>query len=296
MAASSSSASSIVESPMVSGGSRPRGWCDGYTSSTPPQSASVEAGIAASAAATATTVAHAAAHRLSALPTTMPADTLPYRAASCRPGWGDRLFSMLFPTVQFAIFFPIVLLLSWAVMARARLWKPFIVLASYVFYAAANPEFCLLLAGVTIWNYGAARLVAPRRGRTSGRWIVRGAVAGDLLALGVFKYYSFFAQAIARGLHDAGLGVPFPLLTIALPVGISFFTFQAISYTVDVGRGLIEPASLLDTTIYLSFFPHLVAGPIVRAREFLPQLERPRDPERVAVRSEEHTSELQSQS
>jgi D-alanyl-lipoteichoic acid acyltransferase DltB (MBOAT superfamily) len=73
------------------------------------------------------------------------------------------------------------------------------------------------------------------------------------------------------------------LITIALPVGISFFTFQAISYTVDVKRRLIEPATLMDTAIYLSFFPHLVAGPIVRAREFLPQLARPRDPQHVAV-------------
>ena len=79
--------------------------------------------------------------------------------------------------------------------------------------------------------------------------------------------------------------MPLPLLTIALPVGISFFTFQAISYTVDVKRRLIEPARLIDTAVYLSFFPHLVAGPIVRAREFLPQLARPRDPEHVAVSS-----------
>jgi D-alanyl-lipoteichoic acid acyltransferase DltB (MBOAT superfamily) len=79
------------------------------------------------------------------------------------------------------------------------------------------------------------------------------------------------------------LGLPLPLLTVVLPVGVSFFTFQAISYTVDVKRRLIEPASLLDAAIYLSFFPHLVAGPIVRAREFLPQLATPRDPSRVAV-------------
>ena len=69
------------------------------------------------------------------------------------------------------------------------------------------------------------------------------AVAGDLLALGIFKYYSFFVQALARALHAVSLGLPLPLLTIALPVGISFFTFQAISYTVDVKRGLIEPAT-----------------------------------------------------
>ena len=190
---------------------------------------------------------------------------------------------MLFPSVQFAIFFPIVLALSWALMARPALWKPFIVVASYVFYAAASPVFCLLLGGVTLWNHGAAQLIYRSRSTNAKRRLCALAVAGNLFALGVFKYYSFFVQAVARALHAASLGMPLPLITIALPVGISFFTFQAISYTVDVKRGLIAPARLIDTAVYLSFFPHLVAGPIVRAREFLPQLARPRDPSRVGV-------------
>ncbi|MEA2196369.1 MAG: alginate O-acetyltransferase complex protein AlgI [Solirubrobacteraceae bacterium] len=190
---------------------------------------------------------------------------------------------MLFPSVQFGIFFPIVLALSWALMSRPALWKPFILVASYVFYAAASPVFCLLLGGVTLWNHGAAKLIHRSESDRSRARLCAAAVAGDLLALGIFKYYSFFVQAFARVLHSIGLGMPLPLITIALPVGISFFTFQAISYTVDVKRGLIEPPRLLDTGIYLSFFPHLVAGPIVRAREFLPQLARPRDPEHVAV-------------
>ena len=191
--------------------------------------------------------------------------------------------SMLFPTIQFAIFFPIVLALSWALMSRPPIWKPFIVIASYVFYAAANPLFCLLLAGVTVWNHGAAQLIHRSGNERTRKRLTAVAVAGDLAALGAFKYYSFFAQSCARVLHDVGLGMPLPLMTIALPVGISFFTFQAISYTVDVKRRLIEPAALIDVAIYLSFFPHLIAGPIVRAREFLPQLATPRDPERVAV-------------
>ena len=107
------------------------------------------------------------------------------------------------------------------------------------------------------------------------------AVALDLGVLAVFKYYGFFVENFDRALGPFSL--PLPLLTIALPVGVSFFTFQAISYVVDVKRRLVEPASLLDVAIYLSFFPHLVAGPIVRAREFLPQLQAPRDPTRVAV-------------
>jgi alginate O-acetyltransferase complex protein AlgI len=192
---------------------------------------------------------------------------------------------MLFPSVQFGIFFPIVFGLSWLLMSRPLLWKPFIVIASYVFYASASATFCLLLAGVTLWNDGAARLIFRSPDASRKAWICRIAVAGDLLLLGVFKYYTFFASSLAGSLNSIGLGMPLPLLTIALPVGISFFTFQAISYTVDVKRGLIEPARLIDTTIYLSFFPHLVAGPIVRAREFLPQLTKPRDPEHVAVSS-----------
>jgi D-alanyl-lipoteichoic acid acyltransferase DltB (MBOAT superfamily) len=190
---------------------------------------------------------------------------------------------MLFPTIQFAIFFVIVLVLSWALMPRQMWWKPFILVASYVFYAAANPLFCFLLGGVTLWNHLAAQVIHRTRPNRARKWLVGVGVAGNLLALGVFKYYSFFAQSIDRVLHSVGLGVPLPLLTIALPVGVSFFTFQAISYTVDVYRKLVEPAKLVDVAVYLSFFPHLVAGPIVRAREFLPQLARPRDPERVAV-------------
>ena len=192
---------------------------------------------------------------------------------------------MLFPTVQFAVFFPVVLALSWALMSRPSLWKPFIVVASYTFYAEASWRFCLLLGGVTLVNQFAARLLAATENDRRRRRVVVAAVALDLGALGVFKYYSFFVQSFADVLHGVGLGAPLPLLTIALPVGISFFTFQAISYVVDVYRRRVVPSSLVDVAVYLSFFPHLVAGPIVRAREFLPQLTGPRDPTRVAVGS-----------
>jgi alginate O-acetyltransferase complex protein AlgI len=192
---------------------------------------------------------------------------------------------MLFPSVPFAIFFPIVLLISWALMSRPGLWKPFIVLASYIFYAAASWRFCLLLAGVTLGNQLAAVLIARSADARRRRLLMGVAVALDLGVLGVFKYYSFFVQQLSNALGHLGLGMPLPLMTIALPVGISFFTFQAISYVVDVERRVVERAGLLDFAVYLSFFPHLVAGPIVRAREFLPQLAAPRDPDHVAVGS-----------
>ncbi len=192
---------------------------------------------------------------------------------------------MLFPTVQFAIFFPIVLTISWLLMPRPKLWKPFIVFASYVFYAGASWRFCLLLAGVTIGNQVAAKLIAATEDDKRRKRIVVTAVTLDLFALGVFKYYSFFVESLSDSLDGIGLGSPLPLLTIALPVGISFFTFQAISYTVDVYRRQVEPSPTIDVALYLSFFPHLVAGPIVRAKEFLPQLLKPADPKKVAVGS-----------
>jgi D-alanyl-lipoteichoic acid acyltransferase DltB (MBOAT superfamily) len=170
-------------------------------------------------------------------------------------------------------------------MPKQRLWKPFIVFASYVFYAYANWKFCVLLGAVTLGNQTAARLIHRTEDDRRRKLIVGIAVALDLGVLAVFKYYGFFVQDLGDVLDAVHLGLPVPLLTIALPVGVSFFTFQAISYTVDVYRRLIEPASTLDVAIYLSFFPHLVAGPIVRAREFLPQLASPRDPTRVAVGS-----------
>lgn len=190
---------------------------------------------------------------------------------------------MVFPTVQFAVFFPIVLALSWALMPRQHVWKVFMLAASYLFYSAASPKFCVLLAGVTLVNQAGAKLVHRTEDERRRRLIVAITVALDLGTLGVFKYYGFFAEETNALLDKVGLGLPLPLAAIALPVGISFIVFQAISYTVDVHRRLLPPAKTIDVGLYLSFFPHLVAGPIVRAREFLPQLETPRDKRQVAV-------------
>jgi alginate O-acetyltransferase complex protein AlgI len=192
---------------------------------------------------------------------------------------------LLFPTIQFAIFFPLVLVGSWALMPHPRAWKPFITAASYVFYGTAGWTFCFLLGGVTLWNQLAAVVLHRTAGERRRRLIVAAAIAVDLGVLAIFKYYGFFVQQWADVFAHFGLGPPLPLLTIALPVGVSFYTFQAISYVVDVKRRHIEPASLIDFAVYLSFFPHLVAGPIVRSREFLPQLAKPRDPRAVAVGS-----------
>ena len=112
------------------------------------------------------------------------------------------------------------------------------------------------------------------------------AIAGDLGLLGWFKYYGFFVQSVSALTDRLGVPAPLPLLGVALPIGISFFTFQAISYVIDVKRGRCEPVKFLDFALYLSFFPHVIAGPIVRVTELVPQFASARNPQRVeAVRA-----------
>ena len=184
---------------------------------------------------------------------------------------------MIFPTIQFAAFFVVVLTISWALMPRPRLWKPFILGASYVFYGYADWRFTALLAASTVANQLAARAIRASDEQKRRKLLLTLIVVFNIGLLGVFKYFDFFIESVNRVLTSLGLEAPMPILAIALPVGISFFTFQAISYVVDVYHRVIEPATMLDFAIYEAFFPHLVAGPIVRAREFLPQLATPRN-------------------
>ena len=109
---------------------------------------------------------------------------------------------MLFPTVEFAIFFPIVLALSWALMPRQPLWKPFIVVASYVFYAAADPRFCLLLAAITLVSQLAVVAIHRTDDERLRKWFTAGGVVFDLGILAVFKYYGFFVtRRLGRSRH-----------------------------------------------------------------------------------------------
>ena len=190
---------------------------------------------------------------------------------------------MIFPTVEFAIFLPVVLALSWALMRRQMVWKPFMLIASYVFYGAAGWKFCILLAAITLGNQVAAKWIHRTEDERRRKLIMGGAVVLDVGILVTFKYYGFFAESINEVLDTFGLGFSAPLVAIAIPLGVSFITFQAISYTVDVYRRTIEPSSTIDLALYLAFFPHVVAGPIVRAREFLPQLRTPRSTLNIPV-------------
>ena len=188
---------------------------------------------------------------------------------------------MLFPTATFAIFFMIVLPLSWLLMPRGERWRPFIIFASFVFYAGWDWRFCFLLAFSIVWNQVLALAIHGRRDARARKWLLAGALAGNLAILGYFKYYDFFVTSTNNLFAFAGIDVPLQARSVLLPVGISFFTFMGISYVVDVYRRDFEPVGFGKFAAYLSFFPHLVAGPIVRPAELIPQLETPRDPRYV---------------
>ncbi len=184
---------------------------------------------------------------------------------------------MLFPTIDFAIFFAVVYTVQWLLSPYAGPWKAFMVAASYVFYAWWDWRFVFLLATSTAISQIGGTAIGRSTGRrqTVALWATLLALLG-LLAW--FKYFGFVAVNLDNLTHALGLGRPVPLVAITLPVGISFFTFMAISYVVDIHRGLLKPARGIDLVVYLAFFPHLVAGPIVRGTELLPQIRRRRDP------------------
>jgi alginate O-acetyltransferase complex protein AlgI len=186
-----------------------------------------------------------------------------------------------FPTIEFAVFFVAVFILSWAFMPHPRVWRPFILVASYFFYGWVDWRWVLLLVSSSVINTVAARVIATSPSPRTRKQALIAAICFDIGLLCVFKYLGFFVTEVDDFLDSLGLGSPLPLVQIVLPIGISFFTFQAISYVVDVYRGDTRAASLGDVAILQAFFPHLVAGPIVRANELLPQLRVPRDPRTV---------------
>ena len=188
---------------------------------------------------------------------------------------------MLFPTVTFALFFFVVLPTSWLLMPTRHRWKIFMLAASYFFYGYWNWRFVLLLAISTVVNQFLARSIHCRSVESQRRAFLIGAVAFNLGVLGVFKYADFFLRSSSDVLGAFGLDTSNTLINVALPVGISFFTFQALSYVIDVYRRDFEPGSLINFATYLSFFPHVVAGPIVRGSEFMPQIDEPKDPRRI---------------
>ena len=188
---------------------------------------------------------------------------------------------MLFPTITFAIFFIVVLPISWLLLPGSLRWKFFILLASYYFYAYWEWHFAGLLMLSTAVNWLIAKWLHRTEHEPARRAIVALAVAANLAVLGYFKYRGFFVDSTADLLNNVGFDVSPQIVALTLPVGISFFTFQALSYVIDTYRRTFEPVRLIDFAVYLSFFPHVVAGPIVRAAEFIPQLWERHDPRKI---------------
>ena len=181
---------------------------------------------------------------------------------------------MNFVSLGFLVFVAFAFALYWRLPgATAR--KLGLTLASYAFYAAWDWRCCGLMLLVTGNAWATGRLLPGLAGQRR-RHLLLASVGLNLMVLAIFKYWGFFAENLAALLQPLGLGSHLLLLQVVLPVGISFYSFHAISYVMDVHRGkLARPAGLLDVALYIAFFPQLIAGPIVRAAFFLPQLSRP---------------------
>ena len=190
---------------------------------------------------------------------------------------------MLFNSIQFALFLPIVFLLYWFVFDRfiskskwqLRLQNAFVVVASYVFYGWWDWRFLLLIAFTSFCSWGSGLLIGKAETRKKAKiWTTLNIVL-NLGILALFKYYDFFVTEFAQLFHISTDGL---LLKVILPVGISFYTFQALSYSIDVYRGKIEPTKdIVAFFAFISFFPQLVAGPIERATNLLPQFLKKRE-------------------
>ena len=183
---------------------------------------------------------------------------------------------MLFPTTHFLLFFLVVAGVVAALENRFAAKKAVLVVASYYFYAQWDWRFCFLLGFSTALSYGTGLIIGATADRTRRRIVLGIAVGLHLGLLGTFKYFDFFVLSANELAHLLGLEHELPFFEILLPIGISFFTFHGISYLTDVYRGDVAVCrNPLDMALYMSFFPQLVAGPIVRAAYFLPQLARP---------------------
>ena len=193
---------------------------------------------------------------------------------------------MLFNSLEFLVFLPIVIAVYWLLNHR---WQNYFLLAaSLFFYACWDWRFVFLLLLTVVVDFLVARSLESMQQRgapTARRKLVLAlSMATNLVVLGFFKYYDFFASSFQTLLQGLGLGIGIHALNIILPVGVSFYTFQSMSYTIDVYRGeLPATKSFLDFTLFVCFFPHLVAGPIVRASVLLQQIESPRLPDRNQV-------------
>ena len=190
---------------------------------------------------------------------------------------------MLFNSFEFLLFLPLVFAAYWLLARRLRLQNLFVLVASYVFYGWWDWRFLLLIAFTSGWSYvvGVLELRREGRGLRGSKALLAISLLVNLGILAYFKYCNFFIDSLEALLHGLGFAAAPHLglssLQIVLPVGISFYTFQALSYTIDVYRRQVRPTrDPIAFFAFISFFPQLVAGPIERASNLLPQFLRPR--------------------
>jgi len=182
---------------------------------------------------------------------------------------------MLFNSLVFLVFLAVVLLAYPRLGHRRQNW--FLLVASYVFYGYWDWRFLTLLAISTLTDFAVGRRLYATADTGARKRLLAVSVCVNLGLLGFFKYFNFFVDSMGAIIESFGLEPHMPLLRVLLPVGISFYTFQTLSYTIDIYRRRLEPTDdLLDFAVFVSFFPQLVAGPIERARNLLPQVAAPR--------------------
>ena len=181
---------------------------------------------------------------------------------------------MFFCSEEYLLFFAAVFAAYWALpWARARVWL--LLVASFYFYASWNRWLALVVAGSATLDYLLARALDGCGRPALRRALVAVSVVANLGLLCYFKYANFFLQSLEEAVRACGGQTHLPVLQVILPIGISFYTFEAINYTVDVYRRRIRAErNLAHFLLFITFFPHLVAGPIVRSRDFLPQIAR----------------------
>ncbi len=181
---------------------------------------------------------------------------------------------MFFNSINFAIFLPIVFFLYWfATRGNLRIQNMLLLVSSYFFYACWDWRFMFLLIFSTLLDYYTGIKIHEAENRQKKLFWLWISIGINLGFLGVFKYYNFFANSFAEGLSLLGLKANIGSLEVILPVGISFYTFHGLSYVIDIYKNRIKPErNFVDYSVFVSFFPLLVAGPIERATHLLPQI------------------------
>ena len=178
---------------------------------------------------------------------------------------------MQFDSYPYALFLPVVFCIYWALRNRLLWQNLFLLAASYLFYGWWDWRFLGLIIITSVTTFASGIAIARSKKRVA-RWHLAATIVINLGILATFKYFNFFAQSLLSCATAIGVNIDFPTLNILLPVGISFYTLQALSYSIDVYRGKIEPTtSVTAFLVYIAFFPQLVAGPIERAQNLLPQ-------------------------